>query len=164
MRFDDQHQHSVLPICLPFGPFFESLSIRQLDKVVTSIGWRTYNIRNKKFSSCLKKEKDLKNVSTILKKFELFLRPLDFCVQAFKGKLYYKLWYKQICALSNDMQCTGDSGGPIQRLIFNFRTVQLGIISFGRNLITKKNNYNDTIGVYTNVAYYVPWILDQMQY
>lgn len=75
-----------------------------------------------------------------------------------------QVWYKQICAggYNNVDSCVGDSGGPLQaESIYNNapRMVQYGIISYGLDQCGTEG----FPGVYTNIAYYMDWILDTMR-
>ncbi|KAK9878521.1 hypothetical protein WA026_022419 [Henosepilachna vigintioctopunctata] len=71
--------------------------------------------------------------------------------------------YRQLCAGGRNMMdsCGGDSGGPLQVATTMYgepRYVQQGIVSFGpRNCGAEGNP-----GVYTRVAYYMDWILDNI--
>lgn len=73
-----------------------------------------------------------------------------------------QIWYKQICAggRNNVDSCVGDSGGPLQaESMYNnnaARMVQYGIVSYG----PEQCGIEGLPGVYTNVAYYMDWILD----
>lgn len=71
---------------------------------------------------------------------------------------------RQICAggIEDLDSCNGDSGGP---LMFEgvmgkngLRNIQRGIISFG----SLRCGVKDSPTVYTNVAYYMKWILDNI--
>ena len=58
--------------------------------------------------------------------------------------------------------CKGDSGGPLHSLEFLHdepRYIQQGIVSFGPSDCGKVA----LPGVYTRVAFYLDWILDQLQ-
>lgn len=58
--------------------------------------------------------------------------------------------------------CSGDSGGPMQvagSLNRDIRFVQQGIVSFGPKVCAIEG----FPGVYTRVAYYLDWILDNIR-
>lgn len=62
----------------------------------------------------------------------------------------------QICFGSDKMvdSCTGDSGGPLDKMIWDKRLHNLiGLVSFGKICATP-----GIPGIYTRVAYYIPWI------
>lgn len=82
--------------------------------------------------------------------------------------LYYsslKLKDTQLCAggVKDKDSCGGDSGGPLmfpgKMGNFGVRYVQRGIVSFG----SKRCGLGGFPGVYTNVAYYMNWILDNIR-
>lgn len=70
----------------------------------------------------------------------------------------------QLCAggVKGQDSCGGDSGGPLMYPgsygKLGVRYVQRGIVSFG----SKRCGIGGFPGVYTNVAYYMNWILDNM--
>nr|KAF7423181.1 hypothetical protein H0235_008464 [Vespula pensylvanica] len=84
------------------------------------------------------------------------------CKEVYKSKA--EIWYKQLCAggKRNMDSCLGDSGGPLQAPGLynnNARFIQYGIVSFGlRNCGTE-----GFPGVYTNVGYYMDWILNTIR-
>ncbi|XP_058816383.1 uncharacterized protein LOC131679667 [Topomyia yanbarensis] len=67
----------------------------------------------------------------------------------------------QICAKGQGKvdNCAGDSGGPLQYLSRQASAVQYGIVSFGVNSCGKQS----APGVYTKVAHYIEWILQNVQ-
>lgn len=70
----------------------------------------------------------------------------------------------QLCAggVKGKDSCGGDSGGPLMFPgsygKFGVRYVQRGLVSFG----SKRCGLGGYPGVYTNIAYYMKWILDNM--
>lgn len=83
---------------------------------------------------------------------------------AFNFRYSLKINDKQLCAggLHDKDSCAGDSGGP---LLYpgkvgstGVRYVQRGIVSFG-----SKRCGISLPGVYTNVAYYMDWILNNIR-
>lgn len=75
-----------------------------------------------------------------------------------------KINYRQICAGDRNRKdsCGGDSGGPLQTIgPFNNDAcfVQHGIVSFGPRFCGQEG----FPGVYTRVAYYMDWILDNLR-
>lgn len=84
------------------------------------------------------------------------------CAQAYIGKT--QIWYKQLCAGGKRGvdSCLGDSGGPLQAQSLyknSVKYVQYGIVSFGLPNCGTEN----VPGVYTNVEYYMDWILDNIR-
>lgn len=57
--------------------------------------------------------------------------------------------------------CKGDSGGPLvfPGVLTRQQFIQFGIVSVGGNACSLETV---TPGIYTNVSYYMKWILDQL--
>lgn len=75
-----------------------------------------------------------------------------------------RLTEKQMCAggVNGKDSCSGDSGGPLKSASVihdDSRYVQFGVVSFG----PKACGAAIQPGVYTNVPYYMDWILDNMK-
>ncbi|XP_053695756.1 serine protease grass-like [Sabethes cyaneus] len=68
---------------------------------------------------------------------------------------------RQFCAVGKGKidNCAGDSGGPLQYLSRESSSVQYGIVSFGVNSCGVQN----APGVYTNVTFYIEWILQNLK-
>lgn len=72
---------------------------------------------------------------------------------------------KQMCAGGKNGKdsCGGDSGGPLmvkmQISTYDIRTFQQGIVSYGPRFC----GIQGLPGVYTRVAYYMDWILDNLK-
>lgn len=71
---------------------------------------------------------------------------------------------RQLCAGGRNQKdsCQGDSGGPLQRVSSvnkKAKYVQYGIVSFGPTFCGTEGNP----GVYTKIAYYMNWLLDNMK-
>lgn len=70
-----------------------------------------------------------------------------------------------MCAGGKDGKdsCGGDSGGPLivkmQATTYDIRTFQQGIVSYGPKIC----GIQGLPGVYTRVAYYMDWILDNLK-
>ncbi|KAJ8965981.1 hypothetical protein NQ314_003809 [Rhamnusium bicolor] len=100
----------------------------------------------------------------ILQKVQLPTQPLSLCIDTYRVEPAIKLSYKQMCVggTENKDSCGGDSGGPFHiPAYFNDddRYVQQGIVSIGPSAC-------GTIGfpgVYTRIAYYMQWILDNIE-
>ncbi|XP_044265436.1 uncharacterized protein LOC123011851 [Tribolium madens] len=83
------------------------------------------------------------------------------------NKLYQdvtKITHQQLCAggKTKGDSCGGDSGGPLHVMSLLYddtRLVQQGIVSFG----PRNCGAGVLPGVYTRVAYYMDWILDNMK-
>ncbi|XP_012527985.1 melanization protease 1 [Monomorium pharaonis] len=139
MSFTPQN---VKPICLPFG---SAINLTKKKAVVTGWGLTEYDL-----------------TSSELLQAKLPIVPNDRCEEIYKPSK--EIWYKQLCAggqMAVD-SCNGDSGGPLQasskynNLIM--RIVQYGIVSYGMTPC----GIEGIPGVYTNVAYYMDWILNTM--
>lgn len=94
---------------------------------------------------------------------ELPVVKLDDCQKVYKSQQNVVLTNKQLCAGGKDQKdsCGGDSGGPLQAAAFingDTRYVQQGVVSFG----PKFCGLDGFPGVYTKVAYYMDWILDNL--
>lgn len=86
------------------------------------------------------------------------------CQKAYAADRRVKITEKQICAggKSKKDSCPGDSGGPMQLPGYvndDVRYVQQGVVSFG----PRECGLEGYPGVYTRVAYYMDWILDNMK-
>lgn len=142
-RKADLTPQSVRPICLPIG-----MAVTPSQKNVKVTGWGATELGTRS-----------------LELLQVILAPvsLEDCAQTYKNKV--QIWYKQICAggKSGKDSCQGDSGGPLQApSVFedgNLKYVQYGLVSFGpQNCGTE-----GAPGVYTNVVYYMDWILDTIR-
>ncbi|KAF7399196.1 hypothetical protein HZH68_007788 [Vespula germanica] len=137
----DFRPRNVKPICLPIKS-----SITLPRKFIVT-GWGATELGTR--------SKDLLQVG---------LTPVatEECKEVYKSKV--EIWYKQLCAggKRNMDSCLGDSGGPLQAPGLynnNARFIQYGIVSFGlRNCGTE-----GFPGVYTNVGYYMDWILNTIR-
>uniref|UniRef100_A0A336MKZ7 CSON003277 protein n=1 Tax=Culicoides sonorensis TaxID=179676 RepID=A0A336MKZ7_CULSO len=138
---------AVKPICLPFtGKLFKNTPQKY---IVT--GWGNT-------------EKGSKS-NKLLKAFVTF-HPKDSC-QKKLGTLSKRLQLTEahFCAGgegNNVDTCSGDSGGPIQALSDfegDIRMVLYGIVSFGPNTCGYGGTYP---GVYTDLRYFLKWILDNI--
>jgi len=136
-------QETILPICLPILKQHREFEFKK--GVVT--GWgTTESARNSK----------------ILLKAELQGTPFEECKQIFARQV--KLTPRQLCAGGKKAadSCQGDSGGPMQTigvLSSDARYFQYGIVSFG----PKPCGRPGVPGVYTNIPYYMDWILDNLR-
>ncbi|XP_071053752.1 CLIP domain-containing serine protease HP8-like [Onthophagus taurus] len=137
-------QKNIQPICLPTG----DLSIMNLEwKFATVCGWGLT-------------ENGLK--SNFLQKTTIPIIPIEKCRKM--SEKYYSVSYDQICAggFKGRDSCGGDSGGPLQTVAKHagrLRYIQHGIVSYG----PKHCGTDGQPGVYTNVAYYMDWILSNMK-
>lgn len=136
---------SVRPICLPIDTDSRSLSSSGF---VT--GWGSTETGSA--------------TSDVLLKVQLPILPASECQRAYRDQPFVKLWNRQICAGSLKVKdsCTGDSGGPLQSVVLykgGPRMVQHGIVSFGKRNCAMEGSP----GIYTGVAHYVHWILDNLR-
>ncbi|XP_053597411.1 CLIP domain-containing serine protease B4 [Microplitis demolitor] len=133
---------NVKPICLPIGT-----AQRLGQKTVTVTGWGATEYGTR---------------STELLMVNLSPVPTDECAKAYEGKSV--IWYKQLCAGGKNGKdsCLGDSGGPLQspgHYYNDVRYIQYGIVSYG----PRSCGINGFPGVYTNIPYYMDWILDSLR-
>ncbi|XP_044263813.1 melanization protease 1-like isoform X2 [Tribolium madens] len=131
-----------LPVCLPLA---ESRNYNFTNRNVIVTGWgMTENGR----------------ASPDLKKVSLSVVPLEECKRLYKTTA--DLDKRQLCAGGkNKDSCGGDSGGPLQvlgRILGETRIVQQGVVSFG-----PKKCGSILPGVYTRVAAFMDWILDNVE-
>lgn len=139
---------SVRPICLPLDSFSQPLAARRSGLVT---GWGS--------------TEDGASTSDVLLKVRLPIVPNEACTRAYRDQPFVRISHRQLCAGGTQPgrdSCSGDSGGPLQVVAMyrgQPRSVQRGIVSFGRRTCASQGSP----GVYTNVAYYVDWILDTME-
>ncbi|XP_064212035.1 uncharacterized protein LOC661559 [Tribolium castaneum] len=96
-----------------------------------------------------------------LLKVQIPVVPYEECARLYKD---IKITHQQLCAggKTKGDSCGGDSGGPLHvmsQLFNDARLVQQGIVSFG----PRNCGAGILPGVYTRVAYYMDWILDNMR-
>ncbi|KYN27229.1 PREDICTED: serine protease easter-like [Trachymyrmex cornetzi] len=138
----DFRPHNVKPICLPFGT---ATTLRH--KKVLVIGWGTTELGPRN-------QEPLKMKLTLVNNEQ--------CNEMHRPTM--QIWYKQLCASGRkDVNfCLADSGGLLQAIgIYNGRSVrmiQYGVVSYGLNQCDTEG----FPGVYTNVAYYMDWILNTL--
>ncbi|XP_076666294.1 CLIP domain-containing serine protease HP8 [Andrena cerasifolii] len=138
----DFRPNNVRPICLPIG----SAATMTRNKV-TLTGWALMEHKAR---------------SDKLLKVQLDLINTEDCARSYNGRV--QIWHKQICTGSKGgiNACGGDSGGPLQAPAMyknNVRFIQYGIVSFG----VKDCDTVGVPGVYTNVVYYMDWILNTIR-
>ena len=138
----DFRPNNVRPICLPIGS-----AATMTRKKVNVAGWglMDHNMRSDKL---LQVQLDLINTED--------------CARAYNGSV--QIWHKQICTgrKRGINTCGGDSGGPLQAPAIyknNVRFIQYGIVSFG----VKNCGTAGVPGVYTNIVYYMDWILNTIR-
>lgn len=135
---------SVSPICMPVLEA-STYNFTNRNVIVTGFG-ATETGRN----------------SPELLKVEIPYIEREVCRRNYQGQA--PVTYRQLCAGGRNQQdsCGGDSGGPlqvVQSLFDDARYVQHGVTSFGPRLCGSEGNP----GVYTRVAYYMDWILDNIR-
>ncbi|XP_072390786.1 serine protease grass-like [Diabrotica undecimpunctata] len=137
------------PVCLPLDDNRLDTAIKR----VTVTGWG--------FTDDVSERK-----ADVLQKVDLSVVDIGACREAYSKNSKARLTYKQLCAgggNKNKDACAGDSGGPLQvaKLIVDEpRYIQYGIVSFGTQLC---GSHEDIPGVYTRVAHYMDWILDNIR-
>ncbi|XP_030765186.1 CLIP domain-containing serine protease 2-like isoform X2 [Sitophilus oryzae] len=134
---------NVQPICLPIEEMNDDLT----GKFAIVSGWGLT-------------EEGLK--SSVLLKASIPVLPIESCKNLYKS--FTTLTSQQICAggYRGRDSCKGDSGGPMMYagLIQGTpRFIQYGIVSFGPS----ECGTEEQPGIYTRVASYLPWILDNIK-
>ncbi|KAG7297997.1 hypothetical protein JYU34_018756 [Plutella xylostella] len=142
----DFSQLNMMPICLPVTPELQAQNLVGSRTVVA--GWGS--------------TEDGLLQSPVLLKVKVPVISNEDCRAYFKK--HPKIYDRQICAggLDNKDSCGGDSGGP---LLYpgvlgtnGVKHIQRGIVSFG----SKKCGVAGYPAIYTRVAYYMDWILDNI--
>ncbi|CAG4953649.1 unnamed protein product [Parnassius apollo] len=135
---------SMKPICLPTTPELQNEPLDGLKGVVAGWGATENGLQ-----------------SPVLLSVDLPIVTRKECQAAYNGSP--QIHQRQLCAggVQDRDSCGGDSGGPLMypgRTPVGVRYVQRGIVSYG----SKRCGVGGFPGVYTNVAYYMDWILDNM--
>ncbi|XP_071534430.1 CLIP domain-containing serine protease HP8-like isoform X2 [Panulirus ornatus] len=145
-QFDDIF---VMPICLPVDPLLD-LGFGEeefVNKYVWAAGWGS-----------TARDPSIKRQPDTLQQVLLPLKNTEHC-NSLKGN--YPDPRMVLCAGGDGKDtCSGDSGGPIT--LFNGNTTKsfvVGVTSLGPVVCGTIN----TQGIYTNVLYYMDWILRTMQ-
>ncbi|UYV83164.1 hypothetical protein LAZ67_23000042 [Cordylochernes scorpioides] len=126
---------NITPACLP-RPDFRP---KRLKEEAVVLGWG-------------KEHTDASFGSNVLKQAKVPVVPLKRCQKAYP---FLDLTKGMLCAGYPDGRidtCAGDSGGPLMTRHKGYWTLQ-GITSFGEGC-----GPHGSYGIYTRVAYYVPWI------
>ncbi|KAL7292236.1 hypothetical protein TKK_0014184 [Trichogramma kaykai] len=138
---------NVRPICLPL----DEASSRALGPTALVTGWGST-------------EATYPSTTSRLRKVSLPIVDTDRCRKAYSDQPFMEISAeRQLCAGGQEGRdsCSGDSGGPLQAsgpYRGADRTIQHGIVSYGR----QRCAIPGVPGVYTRVAPYVDWILDNM--
>ncbi|XP_011629948.1 CLIP domain-containing serine protease 2-like [Pogonomyrmex barbatus] len=140
------YNEHVRPICMMSGELLKKNFVGEIAEVA---GWGIYDINDPK-------------PSTILQTVKLPIVEMDKCVIAFKSYADVS-GNQQMCVggIPGQDSCGGDSGGPLMKvesLNGPPRYHLIGIVSFG----AKSCGASTTPAIYSNVAMYITWILDQM--
>lgn len=136
---------SMKPLCLPITPKLQMENL--VGNNANVAGW---GVTEDGLQSPVLLSVDLPVIST------------EDCTAAYRGTP--RVRETQICAggVKGKDSCGGDSGGPLMYPgsygRFGVRYVQRGLVSYG----SKRCGIGGFPGVYTNVAYYMKWILDNM--
>ncbi|CAO1430413.1 unnamed protein product [Diamesa hyperborea] len=144
------YDRNVKTICLPTNENELITKTIEIDKLIIS-GWG---------------KTEHKKASDVLLFAEIPYLPLDGCKERMKEDgIELILYESHICAGGADLKdtCSGDSGGPLAGGIERSKNklpkmFQFGIVSVGVGC----RGQGVSPGIYTNVAYYMKWILDQM--
>ncbi|RZC34443.1 Trypsin and/or CLIP domain containing protein, partial [Asbolus verrucosus] len=160
-KFDRRtYSHDVALLRVPYMNF----SIENIQPVCLPVNEaRNYNLTNQNVIITGWGATEIKSSSSELLKVQLQTIPLEEC-QNLSNSVSFPVTHLQICAgdSTKSDSCAGDSGGPLHvaaELHDNFRFIQQGIVSFE----PKCGPHNILPGVYTRVAYYMDWILDNMK-
>lgn len=140
----------MLPVCLPFGDTLNATLVGQVAEVA---GWGLTDA-------------DDTETSDWLQTLRVPVVELDRCRAIYGHTLQIGRTNQQLCVggkLGED-SCCGDSGGPlvkamVSRPLGGPRHFQYGIVSVG----SKHCGETPTPAVYSNVRYYLRWILEQMK-
>lgn len=139
----------VSPVCLPFA---EQLLLPLIGRAAEVAGWGLLDIDDRVGSAALQ---------TLV----VPVVPLASCRQIYGDAIPIADGEEQLCAggRTGEDSCGGDSGGPLvmaaaSRALHGPRFFQFGVISVG----SKRCGLTPTPAVYTNVRFYLGWILDQM--
>ncbi|KYB26593.1 Serine protease easter-like protein [Tribolium castaneum] len=140
---------NIRPVCLPLDDNARNYNFTNRYGVVT--GWGVT-------------DEATGSTSSTLKKVQIPVVPHEECVKMYQN--ITKITHQQLCAGSttnriNGDACAGDSGGPLHVLVKfdgDTRVVQQGIVSFG----SRRCGKDKYPGVYTKVAPYIDWILDNI--
>ncbi|XP_025833724.1 CLIP domain-containing serine protease 2-like isoform X2 [Agrilus planipennis] len=137
---------NVKPICLPTIKPISQMDLSQINVTVTGWGVTERGTRSP----------DL---------LQVFLPVIDqeTCKNTYKNSAV-PITHKQACAGGKNQRdsCGGDSGGPMQipaAYQGDARYFQVGIVSFGPKVCGREG----FPGVYTRVAHYMDWILDNLK-
>lgn len=103
-------------------------------------------------------------ISTILQRVDLPIENLGKCAKAYDSQPNIVITNRQICAGGRNGKdaCSGDSGGPLHVAAYvngETRYVQQGVVSYGPEYC----GFDGIPGVYTRVAYFMDWILDNLK-
>jgi len=155
------HQQNILPICLPF----EATQELPLRLIVSGFG-RTESAM---YSPIMQKASvPVYDLDKCQKKYaanRYTITTNQFCAGAESELLFPLNIHNQHSTILADKTdaCKGDSGSSVQALgKFEGRPRMLlyGVVSYGVESCGKLSHYP---GVYTNVAKYLSWILDNLQ-
>lgn len=142
----DFDQATMKPICLPITPKLQNEDLVGRGGIVAGWGATENGLQ-----------------SPILLSVELPIVSKPECQKVYNNTV--PIFDRQLCAggIQDQDSCGGDSGGPLMypgsvgdRAT---RYVQRGIVSFG----SRRCGLSGYPGVYTKVAYYMDWILDNIQ-
>ncbi|XP_071648979.1 CLIP domain-containing serine protease B4-like [Temnothorax longispinosus] len=140
------YNEHVRPICMMSGKLLKKNFIGETAEVA---GWGIYDINDPK-------------PSTILQTVKLPVVEMDRCVMAFRSYADVSE-NQQMCVggVPGQDSCGGDSGGPLMKvesLDGSPKYYFIGIVSFG----TKSCGASKTPAVYSKIAAYTTWILNNM--
>lgn len=135
---------NIRPVCLPLG---KTRNYNYTGRNVIVTGWGAT---------------ETGRPSNVLLKVFLPVMEQNDCIKRYKD--ITKISHLQMCAggTSRSDSCAGDSGGPlhvIAALHGDSRLIQQGIVSFGPRDCGRRG----LPGVYTRVAYYLDWILENLR-
>ncbi|GBP04042.1 CLIP domain-containing serine protease 2 [Eumeta japonica] len=140
----DFNLDNVKPVCLPTTRSLQTEDLADINGVVAGWGATEDGLQ-----------------SPVLLKVALPVLNNEACSRKYNGNPH--IYERQLCAggVPDKDSCGGDSGGPLMypgRTANGLRYVQRGIVSFG----SKRCGVGGYPGVYTRVAYYMDWILDNI--
>ncbi|CAG9789268.1 unnamed protein product [Diatraea saccharalis] len=141
----DFNLESMSPVCLPFTSKLQTEDLVGRSGIVAGWGATEDGLQ-----------------SPVLLSVDLPIVGNKECQDAYNGNP--RIYDRQLCAggIQDKDSCGGDSGGPLMYPgsvgLKGARYVQRGIVSYG----SKRCGLGGLPGVYTRLAYYMDWILDNM--
>lgn len=102
--------------------------------------------------------------TSVLQRVDMPIVESKECEKAYESQSNIVITHTQLCAGGRNGKdaCFGDSGGPLQVAAYvngETRYVQQGVVSYGPEFC----GLDGFPGVYTKVAYFMDWVLDNLK-